>query len=73
LCFALSWLIVIFARKLSIYADRTTPKILLETEGAKQLPRGEIRTVHHVGERICSFVVDDYRLIKAELVGGGII
>jgi hypothetical protein len=32
-----------------------------------------VGTVHHVGERICPFVVVNYRLVKAELVGGGII
>ena len=36
-CLALFLIIVIFARKLSIYVDRTTPKILLETEGESQL------------------------------------
>ena len=46
---------------------------LREKVNSEQRPWGEIRAVHHVGGRICPFVVDDYRLVKAELVGGGII
>jgi hypothetical protein len=46
---------------------------LREKVNSEQLPWGEIQTVHHVGECIYPFVVDDYRLVKAELFGGGII
>ena len=33
----------------------------------------KIRTVHHVGERDGPLNVDNYSLVEAELVGGGII
>jgi hypothetical protein len=46
---------------------------LREKVNSEQLLWGEICTVHHVGERICPFDVDDYLLVKAEMVGGGII
>jgi hypothetical protein len=46
---------------------------LREKVNSEQLPWREIRTVHHVGGRICPFDIDDYYLVKAELVDGGII
>jgi hypothetical protein len=46
---------------------------LREKVNSEQLPWEEICTIYHVGERICPFVVDDYRLVKAEMVGAGII